>query len=342
MNERECSLVALFNLINYKDMRICKSQISSLSKIAIGVTFVASALLKLNSIDSFELYIFTFDLFSLEMAALAARIVVGVEAAIGIAYIANIYHKQIYLAILSITVAFTLFLIYLTLIGREDNCHCFGDIIDISPLASILKNIAIIAVLYLSRKKPDWRFKITISNETFEKYRAYILIAICTVIAIPFMRYPIHAFYNMVNVRDQEYVSRKVDLEKLDRFLEQHAEIDWGGKTKIIAFYGTQCRYCRLSAQQISQIIRRNNLSPEGMQLVFWGNDEGVEEFFAQTNAVDFSYTLLDPMELLGIVRGSIPTLLFYDESVEGNIVIHNLRSIEEERLRERLEEMVR
>ncbi|MFI3259240.1 MAG: hypothetical protein R3Y16_04010 [Rikenellaceae bacterium] len=314
-----------------------KPYISFLSTIVIGVTFIISSLLKLSSIDTFELYIFTFDIFSLEMAALAARVVIGAELALGVLYIANIYHKQIFYTILSITLGFTFFLTYLTLIGREDNCHCFGDIVDISPLGSIVKNIAILAVLLLSRETPVWRFKITISGETIEKYKGYILVVICAVISVPFMRYPIHSIYNMVNLRDQEYVVRKIDIEKFDAFLAHHPEIEWGSKTKVLAFYGTHCKYCRLSAQQISQIIRRNNLDPSAMQTIFWGTEEAVGEFLDKTNAVDFPYTIIDPPELLGIVRGEIPTLFFYDQDAEHNIVLHNLRSIEESALKERL-----
>ncbi|MFI3317038.1 MAG: DoxX family protein [Rikenellaceae bacterium] len=320
-------------------MSTYKPYISSFFKIAVGVLFIVSALLKLSSIDSFELYIFSLNLFSLEIASFMARLVIGAELALGVGYIINIYHKQLFYTVLATTVGFTLLLIYLWVIGREDNCHCFGDVVDISPVESILKNVGIIAMILLSKNTPTWRFEITINHHTIKRYSSYILLAACALIAVPFQRYPIHSIYNRVNDRGENYVASKINFDLLNTMLEQHPEIEWGTKCKIIAFYGTHCKYCKLSVGQLSQIVRRHGLDHDAIRLLFWGNDEGVADFFEQTDAVEFDYTIIEPHLLLNIISGELPTLLFYDPDAPHKIKLHNIRSIEEHDVVERLTE---
>ncbi len=311
-------------------MTSSKTYISITSKIAVGALFIVSALLKLSSIDNFELYIFSFELLSLDMAALAARFVIGAELVLGIAYIANIYHKQLYYTLLATMAGFSLFLLYLTVIGREDNCHCFGDLVDISPLASLLKNAVIIALVLLSKRCPAWRFEFTINDKLLDKYKSYVLLAILAFIVTPFVRYPHHALYNIINDERQDKIATQLDIPLFNQFIEEHPEIGWGTERKIIAFYGPSCKYCRMSAEQISQIIRRNNLSSDGIQLIFWGTEQSVEHFFEEANAVDFNYMIIEAKQLLDIVKGAVPTLLYYDEQAENNITIQNIRSVQE------------
>ncbi len=139
----------------------------------VGATFIVSSIMKLQSIETFELYIFSFNLFSLNLSALIARLVIGVELAMGVGYLANIYHKQLYYTIFASLIGFTLFLFYLIVVGREDNCHCFGDIVHITPAESILKNIVLIVLLHFSKELPEWRV------EAVQRYKSYLLLLLC-------------------------------------------------------------------------------------------------------------------------------------------------------------------
>ncbi|MFR9669656.1 MAG: hypothetical protein SNJ33_07940 [Rikenellaceae bacterium] len=144
------------------------------------------------------------------------------------------------------------------------------------------------------------------------------------------MRYPHHALYNIVNSERQDNIAKQIDMPLFNQFIEEHPEIGWGSERKIIALYGPNCKYCRMSAQQISQIIRRNNLPSSAIQLIFWGTEQSVEHFFEQSNAVEFDYMIIEPKPLLDIVNGTVPTLLFYDEQAEHKMTIQNIRSVQE------------
>ncbi len=314
--------------------------ISPLFKLLVGLIFIMSAILKCNSIDNFELYIFSFNIFSLSMSALAARLVIGAELIMGVGYIINIYHRGFFYAILMSLIGFTLLLLYLTYLGSEDNCHCFGDLVDMSPMESIVKNVAIIAMLYLSRNVSKWRFD-TVKFMDFsvvEHYKRYILLLVCMLIMVPFVRYPHHTIYagKSAGVKD---VSSRVNIELFNSFIESNPQLGWGEQCKILAFYGTHCKYCRLSAKMISQIIRRNDLSTDAIHLLFWGSEERVATFFKEANAVEFDYSIINPKVLLKITNGEIPTILFYDETREYKFRILNIRTMEESDIIERLGE---
>ncbi len=137
--------------------------------------------------------------------------------------------------------------------------------------------------------------------------------------------------YELVNKNHDE---KRVNIELFDQFLEENPQIAWGENTKILCFYGTHCKYCRLSIQQLTQIVKRNNLDTDQIELVFWGKEEDVTLFFEKTEALPFKYTIISPVALLNITNGKIPTILFYDEESEHAFKTHNMRSIEESRVK--------
>ncbi|MFR9524384.1 MAG: MauE/DoxX family redox-associated membrane protein [Rikenellaceae bacterium] len=304
-------------------MKSLQPYVSVVSTIIVGVTFVASALLKMQSIDSFELYIFSFDLFSLDVASLLARLVVGAELSLGLGYLLNIYHKQFYYTLLGSLVLFTLFLAVITFAGREDNCHCFGDLVDISPLASAFKNVALIVVLLFSRNLPAW------PSAAVRELQSYAFLALCAIALYPTMKYPPRAIVNFIG-GNRSGGTGGVDVELFHDFVAQNPQYEWGTKKKIFLFYGVGCKYCKYSAEQLSHIVSRNNIDTQGIELVFWGDEEGVADFFEQTNAAEFSYSIIHPKLLLDITGGHIPTMILFDSAASDGFVTTNIRSVDE------------
>ncbi len=298
-----------------------------LSTLIVGGVFIASAILKIYSIDTFELYIYSFGLFDLNLSALAARVVIGGELALGVGYITNLFHRPLFYTLLTTLVGFTLFLGYLTIVGNNDNCHCFGDIVELSPIESILKNILIIAILILSRNTPEWKFRA----------KWWMVVAPLIVVAlIPSMIVPHRALYSTFAQSEE---GKKINVELFEAFLEEHPELEWGSKIKILALYGTSCKYCKITAHQFSQIIDKNSLPTEGIHILFWGSDESkAEEFLSETDTQQINYTMVAPTQLLNICNGKVPTLIFYDESREHNIALYGVRTLDERAVVERLE----
>ncbi|MFI3324113.1 MAG: MauE/DoxX family redox-associated membrane protein [Rikenellaceae bacterium] len=306
-------------------MKKLQPYIALAATLAVGVAFVASALLKVQSIDSFELYIFSFEIFSLNLSALLARVVIGAELAVGVGYLCNICHKQLYYIILTALAGFTLFLLYLVVVGRTDNCHCFGSLVDISPAESILKNVALVALLLLSRKLPQWKFP------PIKDLNTYFVLGLVAIALYPFMKHPHRAMFDLLYGKGG---SGAVDVELFEEFIAANDHLAWGEQTEVLLFYGTSCKYCGYSAQQISQIVRRNNLPTDRIKVVFMGaKQEQIEEFFAKNNSVEFDYIVMYPKPMLELINGHLPTLIFYDATAKHGFTTRNMRSISEHEL---------
>ena len=125
-------------------------------RMALGAFFITSAVLKLLSIDEFEVYLFSYNVLSLRASMLAARLVIAAEALVGIGLMANIWKRFVDLSALLMLVGFTVFLCFSTLAGRSENCQCMGAMIEISPVQSILKNAVLLLLLVFAMGSRPW------------------------------------------------------------------------------------------------------------------------------------------------------------------------------------------
>lgn len=131
---------------------------ASVLKILAGIVFLISAVAKYITIDAFEMYVYSFGLFPLKISFYVARLVLVCELILGAALISHRHHRFTLLMSLLFLLCFVVFLTYAHLVGRTDNCHCFGDLIPFSPIQSIMKNAVLIAVLLFVYKYAfrDW------------------------------------------------------------------------------------------------------------------------------------------------------------------------------------------
>lgn len=120
---------------------------ASVLKIIVGVVFLISAVAKYITIDAFEMYVYSFGLFPLTLSYYLARLVLAFELILGASLISHRHHRFTVLVSLLFLVCFVVFLTYAHLVGRTDNCHCFGDLIPFTPVQSILKNAVLIFIL---------------------------------------------------------------------------------------------------------------------------------------------------------------------------------------------------
>ena len=117
-----------------------------------GILFLISATSKLIGIDAFEMYLFSFGWFSLGASYLLARLVIAAEYTLGLLLIANFYPRLAWWGSVAMLFGFSLFLLGLMITGRHDNCHCFGEWVDLDPTQSLLKNAGMLALLLLSAR----------------------------------------------------------------------------------------------------------------------------------------------------------------------------------------------
>ena len=167
-------------------MQLVRTISLSTLSVLLGALFLYSAYTKLLPIQTFEYTLVEFVHMPWWMAAVASRVLVGLEAALGTLLVFNLYggRKWVLKLALGIMIMFCVYLAYLWATAGDDvNCGCFGDAIWMSPSTSIIKNIIMIAILLILLK-----FHTGISKK-WAKYVSIIALIIITI--VPLFVYPI-------------------------------------------------------------------------------------------------------------------------------------------------------
>jgi len=269
-------------------------------RLTTGILFIASALLKLFSIDSFEVYIYSFNLLSLSYAFLFARIVIGFELLLGILFLLNIFTKQVAIVTIGMLLSFICFLFYLIFTKNPESCHCFGSYIEISHTNSIIKNILIISlVLVILKYNKPLSFR-------FNK----IVATLCSLISmsIPFLVSPPDTFNLSVYVNKTTY-----NKEALQKYLDTKTP---SKGRHVLCFFGTGCRFCKLTSKKITVIAEKAAEKGSSFSIVFWGDEKTIAKFFTETNCRKFPYEIMDGNQFLRITDGQMPVILLLENGV--------------------------
>lgn len=301
-------------------MQFLSKNLFFLVRVFLGLFFIGSAITKLISIDSFEVFIYSLGVLNLNLSFLFARVVLVLEFFTGILLIGGLYLRTVIPATIGLLSLFTGFIIWLMLFASNRHCFCFGDLLEISNVISIIKNIVLIALLFVIRKSPD----------TVIRYRKIIsLAALLISFSVTFIISPPDSFYfnrysKSVTYNDvmlQNFLNVKPDFKK--------------GK-RVLTFYGTGCRFCKLAVQKISTIALKSGKA-EMISCVFWGDNQSIIDFYNETNSIQFKYTILPPDVFLRITNGEMPLILLLEDGLlKGKF---NYRSIDERQLIEFLTE---
>ena len=217
-------------------------------RVLLAAMFLLSAVAKLMAIDDFELYVFSYGFLSLNATFLVTRLCIGVELALAALIALGWWRRWVNLAAFALLIAFSLFLGYAALIGRDDSCQCFGRLAEMPPALSLLKNaLLIVMVLVYSRwSKP--------SKETKMVLKLLVPVA-CMV--VPFVvSVPDSWMFGPEEVRfGQEAFDQAIGEEGA------LAEYRINEGRKVVAFVTPGCPYCRMTRQKLGSIADRHDIN---------------------------------------------------------------------------------
>lgn len=254
-------------------------------RVLTGAVFCLSALSKLVGIDQFELYVYSYGFLSLSASYIVARLCIGLELVVALMMWAGWYLRLTRLATLLMLVFFSLVLCYAALAGRDDSCQCFGQLVDMNPGESLLKNAVLIAVVLLfvpmgeRPQKRVWKMVACLSG--------------AVLMVLPFV----------VSVPDSWGFG-----PQRERFGEEtlQASMDEGGKLeqmgighghKLVAFVTPNCPYCKLAREKLGSMAKRNDIA-EGKIVYVQPSDIGDSLFIAITYGARPLMLLMDGKEV--------------------------------------------
>ncbi|MDB5258584.1 MAG: hypothetical protein JWM14_3279 [Chitinophagaceae bacterium] len=118
-------------------------------RIATTVLFVFSAVAKLYPIEAFEKQLVDLGFASWSSAPYLSRAIIGFEAFLGLAFLQKNYLRSFFIpataALLAVFCIHLGYTIYTT--GNSGNCGCFGQLIKMTPLEALIKNILTLGLL---------------------------------------------------------------------------------------------------------------------------------------------------------------------------------------------------
>ena len=271
-------------------------------RLLLGVFFIGTAVLKLLSINNFEIYIYSFGIVNFVTVTLLSRLLIFIELLIGISLILKICFKQIWWLTILMMVGFTLFLIYAAIFRNDSNCHCFGDLIELDPRQSIIKNIITIALLLLIRKEQSLDYK-----PVLKKWLVGASIAVSFI--IPFVLVPMDIIYNRI-YSEKENINTDAFYENLND--SAYVELHQGRYLINYALAG--CKYCRIGAEKVTMMIDRHGISHDRLKFFIGGSDEAIDKFIETTGTSDYQHWKIPAPQFMAITFGQFPLYVFIED----------------------------
>jgi uncharacterized membrane protein YphA (DoxX/SURF4 family) len=223
-----------------------------------------------NAFDNFQWTFFDLGINSTMTAGIMARLMIGLEFALGLFLLGHIYlRKFTYPAVITIL---AIFIFYLLLViyrqGNTGDCGCFGDQLAMKPLPAIIKNLVMIAVTGLLM------VIYPVAPYKNQEFASPVLAMIA--LTVPFLLNPVDTGTAPVAYK------RNMELDLLYKYSPAPA-IDLRKGKHIIAFMSLSCHHCKKAAYLL-QIIHREH--PEfPIYLVIDGAEPFKKAFFDETHA---------------------------------------------------------
>jgi thiol-disulfide isomerase/thioredoxin/uncharacterized membrane protein YphA (DoxX/SURF4 family) len=326
-----------------------KENINWILRLIISALFIVSAVAKLYPSPYFA--ISTFEVkqlyplgFTEGIAPYFSRFLIGIEFALGIAILLPHYLKKITIpATVLLLSIFVIHLSYTTFSsGNAGNCGCFGELIPMTPVEAIIKNILAIGLLV-------WLFKLTPSDN---KSNLWVLISLTLGCILGlFMMAPMKANSKPVITLPNEMqnigistdttfskviatvakaidsshntVALKVDepVAKKSGFSNYFSGIDQD--KKILCFFAPGCEHCQETAKELTEMKRKDKNFP-AVSIIFMDEEsEKIPEFF-NVAGTKYPYQVVDIISFWNLIGNTRDTpgvkylwngneILFYD-----------------------------
>lgn len=279
--------------------------LKTIIRISIGVFFIVSAILKLLGLDQFELYIYSFNLMNLTLSGLAARAIIAAELLVGILLIIKIRYKEAWWLTMLMLIGFSLLLIYVMIFRDDSNCHCMGELVEIKPSLSLVKNIVIIVLMLCIRNEEDYNFR----------WRKLALaLAFVAALVPPFVLFPIDDFYNLFSKPGApDYNETAFNALMADSTMQ---DVNFDDGNYIVGVVSSGCQYCRTACLKTSEIVDNKQLDTNRVVYFIWGDTASIQQFRTETRSESFRFIQISPIDAIRVVNGHFPTYLFISEGV--------------------------
>lgn len=274
---------------------IIKEKTKILLRLVLGITFVFSAYSKLIAPGAVEVILIDQGIISSrDLAGILVRLLIGLEFGIGFLFFQPYMLKKVVIPVSFLfLVGFSFYLLYSGLIlGDNQNCGCFGEVIKLNPIESLFKNIFFIFIVL-------WLYKL----ETKSKHNLFIptSILILSIVSV-FILSPIKSADDF---RFSKYIH-----------FQDYGRVDLSSGEKFIGVINTDCNHCREMVNEIIELKKIHNNFAEFFFLIFSDGSIDIDSFKTLTG-FNFPYHIIDINEFFDLI-GNYPPRIYYLK--DGNV----------------------
>jgi hypothetical protein len=212
-----------------------------------------------------------------------------------------------------------LFLTYAAIFRQDSNCHCFGELIELNPLESIVKNLILILLLLLSQRSAVSSQRSAVSGQ---RSAVKVLVVLLTCSLVVFIISPPDSIYKMIYSTEKEVSSIdlhesfdevvKIDFKEDEIAFDSISAFDVKEK-QLIAVVSSGCKYCKLGLKKLSLMMKNGGISPDDVDIFIWGSPDGIIDFRSETMTEDVDYWHIMPNDAIRITYGRFPIFIMME-----------------------------
>jgi hypothetical protein len=206
--------------------------------------------------------------FSESLAPYFSRFIIGAELFLAITILFNNYLKKIIVPLAFTMVA--IFSIHLStqILGDSENCGCFGDLLPMTPLEALIKNILTLIILaFIYKKSEDIKGKLS-----------YLMVFFLLISTLMFASLPI-------SLQSKSEANSFISFVDNEDFLNS-------GERKILCFFDAGCEHCQHAARSLDSLSNLTDDFPQ-LHIIFSDAEEyNIPSFFKFTGN-EYSYQVM-------------------------------------------------
>ena len=281
-------------------------------RILVSALFVLSAVAKLYpsplmGITGFEAKYLSSVGIEGGLAKVVSRLLIGFEFTLAILLLLPYYLKKIiFPTTIGLIAVFTVHLFVQVIQGDASNCGCFGELIPMTPLEALIKNILTLGLLFIPLKL----FK----EQKIEKENKHPLLYTGLIMALLMF---------IVLPQGSSSVSGK-DVKQGESSYSKYFE-DIGSGNKLLCFFSPTCEHCMATGKELTQLSKKYpGLIPE-IRILFMdetyppnGSEKEINEYFKFIGA-QYEYKVLETEEMNTIfwLNKDFPGILYLNNGKE-------------------------
>ena len=315
----------------------------------IGSLFILSAILKLFPIEAFDLTIVNQKITNWSLAPYLSRFIISVELFLGISFFVTPFVKKIAIPYsFLLLMVFCIHLVYLISTGSgSKSCGCFGELIPMSSLEALIKNLVLIFLLFLLNKyflfekQLNYSFAFAVfsivfagmflifqvkpynippKDESSTKIKDSVKTIAPSEIKKELDTVQAKEESSIINKKNGTEETKANPIKSVSVFASfkdfsdnQNVNLDEG--IKLVCLFSLDCEDCMETARRLGQARKDwNNFPP--LYILFLGEEEQVKGFF-ETAETTFLYKIISPQTFFPLIKDYPPRIVLLNN---GNV----------------------